>query len=85
MKLLTYVVDRGKERGMVLTPHKFEDGKYVASLTRFKRDYVKVDKVEELIPLMRKGYGIRMSNQDGDNHRSPSLIRPQGIKIAKKK
>ena len=38
--------------------------------------------MEDLIPLMQKEYGVRMSNQDSDNHRAPSLIRPQGIKIA---
>jgi len=84
MKRLTYVVTRGREKGVVLTPHKGDDGKYVASPTRFKKDYVKVEKVENLIPLMRKGYGVRMSNQDSDTHRGPSLIRPQGIKIVEK-
>jgi hypothetical protein len=85
MKALTFVVIRGKEMGVVLTPHRGADEKYVASPTRFKRDYVKVDKVEDLIPLMRKGYGVRMSNQDSDNHRAPSLIRPQGINIVEKR
>lgn len=76
MNRLTYVVTRGREKGVV-TPHKGDDGKYVASATRFKKDYVKVDNVEDLIPLIRKGYGVRMSNQDSDNHRMPGLIRPQ--------
>jgi len=76
MKRLTYVVTRGREKGAVLTPHKGEDGKYVASPTRFKKDYVKVERVEDLISLMQKGYGVRMNNQDSDNHRMPSLIRP---------
>ena len=49
---------------------------------RFLKDYVKVERMEDLIPLMQKEYGVRMSNQDSDNHRAPSLIRPQGIKIA---
>ena len=82
MKVLTYVVTRGRENGVVLTPHKGEDGKYVASRTRFKQDYMKVDKVEDLLPLLQKGYSVRMSNQDSDTHRPPSVIRPQGIKIA---
>ena len=84
MKRLTYVVTRGREKGAVLTPHKGDDGKYVASPTRFKKDYVKVERVEDLIPLMQKGYGVRMSHQDSDTHRGPSLIRPQGIKIVEK-
>ncbi len=84
MKRLTYVVTRGREKGVALTPHKGEDGKFVASPTRFKKDYMKVERVEDLIPLMQKGYGVRMSNQDSDTHRGPSLIRPQGIKIVEK-
>jgi hypothetical protein len=84
MKMMTFVVTRGREKGVVLTPHKGEDGKFVASPTRFKKDYVKVEKVEDLIPLMQKGYGVRMSNQDSDTHRGPSLIRPSGIKIVSK-
>jgi hypothetical protein len=84
MKMLTFVVTRGREKGVVLTPHRGEDGKYVASRTRFKKDYVKVEKVEDLILLMQKGYGVRMSNQDSDTHRGPSLIRPSGIKIVSK-
>ena len=84
MKMLIYVVTRGREKGVVLTPHRGEDGKYVASRTRFKKDYVKVERVKDLIPLMQKGYGVRMSNQDSDNHRMPSLIQPQGIKIVEK-
>jgi hypothetical protein len=66
MKVLTYVVSRGREKGVVLTPHRGADEKYVASPTRFKKDYVKVERVEDLIPLMQKGYGVRMSNQDSD-------------------
>ena len=84
MKLLRYVVTRGREKGVVLTPHRGEDGKYVASRTRFKKDYVKVERVKDLIPLMQKGYGVRMSNQGSDTHRGPSLIRPSGIKIVSK-
>jgi hypothetical protein len=84
MNVFTYVVARGREKGMVLPPHKGEDGKYVASPTRFKKDNVKVERVEDLIPLMQKGYGVCMSNQDSDTHRAPSLIRPQGIKILEK-
>ncbi len=81
MKTVTYVVTRGRKEGVVLTPHKGDDGNFVASTTRFKKDYVKVERVADLIQLIQKGYGVRMSNQDSDTHRGPSLIRPQGIKI----
>ena len=60
-------------------PHKHSDGKYVASMTRFEKDYMRVNTIEELIPYVKKGYSIRMSNQR--SHRTPSLISPGSIDI----
>ena len=60
----------------VLTPHLYKDGKYVASKTRFKKDYVRVESLSELIILARRGFRIRMSNTDITNHRAPSLVIP---------
>jgi len=71
---LIYVVQRGEEMGIKLTPHKFSDGSYVASKTRFESDYVRAYSINELIDLKDKGYGIRMSNKDSKKHKSPSLI-----------
>lgn len=45
---MEYIVSRGKEEGIVLTPHKHEDGKYVASMSRFEKDYIYVDSLREL-------------------------------------
>lgn len=73
------VVIRGAEPGVVLTPHKHDDGKYVASLTRFEDDYIRVETVRELKILADNGFSVRMSNPDTKNHRSPSLIIPSSI------
>ena len=73
------VVSRGAEPGVELTPHKHEDGKYVASLTRFESDYVRVETLRELKILADNGFSIRMSNPDSKNHRSPSLISPGSV------
>lgn len=66
-------VSRGDYKGTSLFPHKHkEDNKYVASLSRFEEDYVRVDTIEELATLVESGYGARMSNNAIPN--APSLI-----------
>lgn len=47
---------------MELLPHRHSDGTYVASHTRFKADYIRVESENELEALVRAGYGVRMSN-----------------------
>lgn len=74
-------VQRGKEIGVTLWPHRYADGCYVASLSRFERDYVRVDTLDKLIDLWRQGYKIRMSASDSDYHRYPSLIAPGAIEL----
>jgi hypothetical protein len=73
------IVKRGGEIGVVLTPHKHEDGRYVASLSRFERDYIRVDSLRELKILSDNGFSIRTSNPDSQNHKSPSLVIPGSI------
>lgn len=79
MATLRYTVTRGEAKGEVLHPHRYNDGRYVASMTRFKKDYVRVSTIEELIAYIGKGFSIRMSNQFG--HHAPSLIAPASIEI----
>lgn len=68
---------RGKDSGLVLTPHRHEDGMYVASPTKFERDYVRVPTVEALAPLIERGLKVRMSAPGFP----PSLIAPASIQI----
>jgi len=69
-----YVVNRGDEVRVVLTPHRYGDGKYVASMSRFEKDYVRVETLRELRILAEHGFRIRMSNGNSTKHRAPSLI-----------
>ena len=62
MITLRCTVTRGEAHGVVLYPHKHKDGRYVASKDRYEQNYVRVDTNEELIPYVRKGFSIRMSN-----------------------
>lgn len=76
---LTAIVKRGVAAGTVLTPHRHADGYFVASMTRFKKDYVPVRTEHELLDHVRRGYSIRMSNPRVTNHRAPSLICPASV------
>ena len=74
-------VQRGKEAGIALQPHRYADGTYVASQTRFQRDYLRVGSLDRLIELWQQGYKIRMSAPQSEHHRSPSLIAATAIEL----
>lgn len=78
---LNAVVQRGKEFGAVLQPHRYADGSYVASKSRYERDYIRVTTIEALIDLWKQGYKIRMSPPDSEHHRLASLIVPGAIEL----
>lgn len=73
-------VSRGDHKGKPLYPHLYEDGKYVASPSRFEVDYIRVDKLDELEVLVRSGYAARMSNPKIPN--AQSLIISKNIQLA---
>ncbi len=72
-------VSRGKNEGKVLTPHKFKDGLYVVSKTRFKIDHVSVPSILQVYEYLQKGYRLRMSNSEYKI--SPSLIKFDSIEV----
>lgn len=72
---------RGSARGELMRPHRYADGTYVASPTRFKKDYVRVATIEELIELCRRGFSVRMSAVLNGRRLTPSLIAPSAITV----
>ncbi|HEU5400152.1 MAG TPA: hypothetical protein VFU86_02275 [Terriglobales bacterium] len=76
-----YIVREGKEIGEVLYPHRYDDGHYIASHTRYKEDQIEVGSEQELIDYLQRGYSIRMSSPTSRYHHAPSLIRPDEIEI----
>ena len=78
---MSFVVSRGDEPGTILTPHLHDDGKYVASMSRFEKDYVRVESIRELGILAKHGFSIRMSCLDSAKHRAPSLISPASLQV----
>ncbi len=70
-------VARGPKKGVVLFPHMHEDGKYVVSPTRFKRDYLRIDEAD-IVRALDPGLKLRMSNPEAGITAS-SLISPSSI------
>src|SRR4029077_3040600 len=51
---ITYVVQKGKEAGVMLVPHRYRDGKYLASKCR-QGPHFRVESTEELLGHMVNG------------------------------
>lgn len=65
--------------GAVYVPHKYADGTYVVSKTRFKTDQISVNSYEEIKCYLDKGYKVRVS--DPATRKSPSLVNPASLMI----
>ena len=79
---LQYFVKRGKNAGIVLTPHLYEDGFFRAYKTNSRNDPngkegARVRKEFDLISLVRSGYHVRMSNPQKGH--APSTVKPEII------
>jgi hypothetical protein len=77
---ITYVVQKGKEAGVMLVPHRYRDGTYLASKCK-QGPHFRVDSPEELITHMVNGHYIRMSNPETRHHRTPRPIRSSSIRV----
>ena len=77
---ITYVVQKGKEAGVMLVPHRYRNGTYLASKCK-EGPHFRVDSTEELITHMVNGHYIRMSNPETLHHRTPRLIHPASIRV----
>lgn len=72
---LRYIVKRGKNAGVILTPHLYEDGFFRAYKTNSRNDPEgkRVIKEADLIPLVCAGYHVRMSREG----HAPSTVKPE--------
>jgi hypothetical protein len=77
---ITYVVQKGKEAGVLLVPHRYRDGKFLVS-KRKQGPHFRVGTTEELLSHMVDGHSIHMSNPETRTHRTPRLIRPASIRV----
>ena len=77
---ILYVVQKGKEAGVLLVPHRYRDGKYLASKCK-QGPHFRVESPEELLSHMVSGHAIHMSNPETRHHRTPRLIRASSIRV----
>jgi hypothetical protein len=78
MKRITAVVGKGKNRGLILKPHRYKDGHYVVGKGgNTTADSENVLRDEDLEGWVRSGYGIRMS---APGH-APSLFSADSLRI----
>jgi hypothetical protein len=71
-------VRRGKNKNIKLTPHRYvrDGGRFHLAKTK-EGPYIAVASEAEIIPHLRRGIGLRMSNKTEDY--PPSLIIPRHI------
>jgi len=74
--MLFATVSRGKNSGTRLVPHRFSDNRYRVQLGK-EGPYIPLSDDREIPSYLANGYSLLMSNND--EHRAPSLIRPQSI------
>lgn len=79
MSTMYSTISSGPDKGKRLLPHLHKGGYYVASTSRFEKDYIKVEALEELEALVRSGYGARLKAPDSNN--APSIITSANIKF----
>jgi len=75
------VKSSGQHKGMFLYPHRYADGSYVATTSRYSTDYIYIEHLDELSALVRLGYGARMSNPALSQ--GPSYIAHSKINISR--
>jgi hypothetical protein len=75
--MLFAVVRRGKNSGIRLLPHRFEDDRYHVSLTRQGPD-IPLANPRDIPEYLANGYSLRMSN-NAQKHK-PTLIKPESIR-----
>jgi hypothetical protein len=74
--MLFAVVRRGRNTGMRLLPHRFEDDRYHVSLTRQGPD-IPLANPHDIPDYLANGYSLRMST--GEQSHKPTLISPKSI------
>ncbi len=72
------ISQRGKNKGAVLTPHRYEGGFFVVTKGRHSSDpRHEVRHANELVDWIARGYGIRMSSASPLH--APSTFMPQSL------
>ena len=75
---ITAKISRGARKGEPLLPYRNKQGQYIVSPTKYKRDYIYVSTLTEVIDYLDLGLKLRMAPISGV---APSLKSPAAISI----
>jgi hypothetical protein len=74
--MLFAIVSRGKQAGVRLYPHQFEDSRFGVSLTK-QGPYIPLADHRDIPEYLANGYSLHMSNLE--EGRRPTLVKPELI------
>jgi hypothetical protein len=60
---VTHTPARGRLKGVPQPLYRYPDGKYVVSLSKHERDYIRVDTQEEALNYIQRGFGARFGEK----------------------
>lgn len=74
VKTISYLVSRGKNRGVKLSPHIHSNGMFVVSPSRFQEDYIYVSTLDDVLEYLNKGLKVRVSGIGLDGKKVPTSL-----------
>jgi hypothetical protein len=74
--MLFATVSRGKNAGIRLLPHRFQDNRYHVHLGK-KGPYIPISDDREIPSYLANGYSLKMSSPEVP---TPVLVRPQSVR-----
>ncbi len=77
VKSISYRVSRGKLAGETLCPIRNKNGKYVVSKTRFSRDQIYIDSLEQVLTKLQSGYKVRVGGPGSPS----SLVNLESLEV----
>jgi hypothetical protein len=77
LKSVSYKVKRGERAGEIFVPAKNKSGKFIVSKTRFVRDEIYVDTLDEALRELQCGFKMRL----GPNEKKGSLVNYKSLEI----
>lgn len=79
MKKITAIVVRGKNKGTLLTPHRYNEGHFLVCKGGNRKEFATaVANESQLESWVQRGYGIRMSAPGV----TPSIYMPKSLNIS---
>ncbi|HEY6129757.1 MAG TPA: hypothetical protein VIW23_16410 [Candidatus Acidoferrum sp.] len=77
--MLFAIVNRGKNAGLRLVPHRFKDDDRYRVCLGSRSAYIPLADERDIPDYLANGYSLSMSRESDSESHSPTLIRPESI------